>query len=96
MRYLVTGAGGFLGLYIVEQLRDRGDQVRALARRKYAELERLQVEAVQGDVQDAAAVARACAGIDCVIHTAGVAGLAGPWKHYYGINTLGTQNVIAA
>lgn len=96
MQYLVTGAGGFLGLYIVEQLRAQGHAVRALARRKYAALDALGVESVQGDVQDSAAIARACTGVECVIHTAGVAGLAGPWRHYYSINTLGTLNVIDA
>ena len=29
---LVTGAGGFLGLYLVEQLLARGDRVRAFCR----------------------------------------------------------------
>ena len=32
MNALVTGAGGFLGLYVVEQLTARGDRVRALCR----------------------------------------------------------------
>ena len=32
MKALVTGAGGFLGRYIVEQLVARGDHVRGLAR----------------------------------------------------------------
>ena len=31
-----------------------------------------------------------------VFHVAGVAGIWGPWQHYYATNTLGTQNVIAA
>jgi nucleoside-diphosphate-sugar epimerase len=92
---LVTGAGGFLGRYIVEQLVARGDQVRALARRAYPELGALGVETMQGDVQDAAAVSAACRGIDVVFHVAAIAGIWGPWKTYYGINTLGTENVLA-
>ena len=43
MHALVTGAGGFLGRYIVEQLVARGDRVRTLSRGKYAELDRLGV-----------------------------------------------------
>ncbi len=92
---LVTGAGGFLGQYIVEQLLARGDRVRALARGTYPELERLGVECVRADLRDARATSDACAGVDVVFHAAGVAGIWGPWKHFYGINVVGTQNVIA-
>jgi nucleoside-diphosphate-sugar epimerase len=93
---LVTGAGGFLGRYIVEQLVARGDRVRTLARHRYPELDVLGVEAIQADIQDAAAVANACRGVDTVFHVAAVAGIWGPWRHYFGINTLGTRNVVAA
>ena len=34
MNALVTGAAGFLGLYVVEQLAARGDHIRALCRRR--------------------------------------------------------------
>jgi nucleoside-diphosphate-sugar epimerase len=95
MNALVTGAGGFLGLYIVEQLVARGDQVRALARGEYPALARLGVDVVRGDVRDRQAVASACRGVDTVFHVASVAGIWGTWDHYYGINTLGTENVIA-
>jgi uncharacterized protein YbjT (DUF2867 family) len=36
MRYLVTGATGFVGGHIVDRLRDRGDAVRALVRQPRA------------------------------------------------------------
>jgi nucleoside-diphosphate-sugar epimerase len=92
---LVTGGGGFLGLYVVEQLVARGDKVRVLCRGTYPRLNELDVECVTGDVRDAAAVAQACAGVDTVFHVAAVSGIWGPWEHYHGINTLGTDNVIA-
>ena len=95
MHALVTGAAGFLGCYIVEQLVARGDRVRALVRRKVPALEALGVECVQGDIVDAAAVERACRGVEVVFHVAAVAGIWGPWEHFYKTNTLGTQNVIA-
>ena len=91
---LVTGAGGFLGLYLVEQLKSRGDRVRALCRRQVAELDALGVETVLADLRDAEAVAAACEGIDVVFHVAGVAGIWGSWEHFYGINTLGTRHVL--
>ena len=37
---------------------------------------------------------RACSGVDVVYHAAGVAGIWGPWQHYFGINTVGTRHVI--
>lgn len=95
MRALVTGAGGFLGQYLVEQLVSRGDQVRCLARGRYPQLEQLGVECRQGDLRDPRLAAAACEGMDIVFHAAGVAGIWGPWSHYHSINTLATCNVIA-
>jgi nucleoside-diphosphate-sugar epimerase len=92
---LVTGGGGFLGRYIVEQLVARGDQVRTFSRGAYPELKTTKVEAWRGDLRDAATTAAACAGMDVVFHAAGVAGIWGPWDHFFGINTLGTRNVVA-
>ncbi len=95
MYALVTGAGGFLGRYIAEQLVARGDQVRSFSRGDYPELGKLGIQLVQGDLRDPPAVARACAGVDVVFHTAGVAGIWGPRDYFHGINARGTQNVIA-
>lgn len=95
MKALVTGGGGFLGRYIVEQLVARGDQVRSISRKHYPELEQLGVECLQGDLQDASTAEAACADVDVVYHTAAVAGIWGPWQHYYGINAIATENVLA-
>lgn len=95
MKALVTGGGGFLGLYIVEQLCERGDEPRVFCRGHYPRLEELNVECVRGDVRDADAVAAACDGVDTVFHVAAVPGVWGPWDHYHSINTVGTENVIA-
>lgn len=95
MQALVTGGGGFLGLYIVEQLVARGDRVRVLCRGDYPRLDELGVERMTGDIRDPAGVAAACRGMDTVFHVAAISGIWGPWDHYYGINTVGTQNVIA-
>lgn len=92
---LVTGGGGFLGLYIVEQLVARGERVRVLCRGKYPRLKELGIESISADIRDAAAVTAACAGVDTVFHAAAVSGIWGPWDHYHGVNTLGTRNVLA-
>ncbi len=95
MRALVTGAGGFLGQYLVQQLLERGDQVRCVARGHYPQLERWGAECRQGDLRDPQVAAAACEGRDVVYHAAGVAGIWGPWQHYHSINTLATSNIIA-
>ncbi len=96
VKALVTGAGGFLGRYVVEQLVARGDQVRCFARGDYPELKTLGAETIRGDIRDGDSVMRACESIDVVFHTAAVAGVWGPWEYFYSINTTGTENVIAA
>jgi len=95
MQALVTGGGGFLGLYVVEQLLNDGVSVRVFCRGHYDAFDRLDVDVVSGDVRDATTVASACQGIDTVFHVAAVPGIWGSWKMFHGINTVGTQNVIA-
>lgn len=94
MKVFVTGATGFLGQYVVEQLLARGDAVRGLCRRAAPELERLGVEVVRGDVVDRAAVVAACNGVDAIVHTAAIAGIWGPWQRFYATNVLGTRYVL--
>lgn len=76
MRILVTGGTGFIGRHVVGALLARGDQVRVLAR---GASERLpaDVEPIQGDVRDAAAVGRSVDGVDAVIHLAASIAVAG-------------------
>lgn len=94
-RALVTGGGGFLGRYLVELLVARGVRVRVVARNRYPELDCLGVESVPGDLRAPQVAADACRDVDVVYHTAGVAGIWGPWEHYYGLNTLATENIVA-
>ena len=91
---LVTGAGGFLGLYLVEQLVARGVSVCALCRGSYPQLDVLGVRTVQADIRDREKTVAALRGVDVVFHTAAIAGIWGPWELFYGINTLGTRHVI--
>ena len=95
MNSLVTGAGGFLGGYIVDRLLTRGDRVRTFSRGDYAALKRPGVEIVRGDIRDVEAVADACRGVDTVFHVAARPGIWGRWSDYYQANTLGTENIVA-
>jgi len=93
---LVTGGGGFLGRYIVEQLLRRGDRVTVFARGNYPELVAQGVHLVRGDLRDRDAIVHACQGAQIVYHVAAKAGLWGPWDDFYTVNVIGTENVIAA
>lgn len=94
MKVLVTGGGGFLGLYITEQLVQRGDEVHVLCRGQYDRLDELGVTCHRADIRDADAVQTACAGMDAAIHTAAVPGIWGSWNTFHSINTQGAANVI--
>lgn len=95
----VTGATGLIGSNICEQLRARGDRVRALARRgsEIAPLQALGVEIVDGDIADAASVLRASSGCEAVVHSAAVLGgvTQDPNEHLR-VNTGGVGNVLDA
>ena len=91
---LVTGATGFLGRYLVEQLRARGDQVRALVRREDPDLRRCGAQLCLSDLGDAQGVAAACRDVETVYHVAGVAGIWGPWDYFHAVNTVGTRHVL--
>jgi nucleoside-diphosphate-sugar epimerase len=92
---LVTGARGFLGRYIVEQLLARGDRVRALCREPDPQVAGLGAEVARGDLCDRPAVIAACQGVEVVFHAGGIAGMGGKWKRYWEINVRGTENVVA-
>ncbi len=95
MKALVTGAGGFLGFAIVEQLLAAGHEPRAFARRPTDDLARLGVPLALGDLRDPAVVAAACEGCDVVFHAAGVAGIWGPWDRFWDANVVGSRHVLS-
>lgn len=93
---LVTGGGGFLGKAIVRQMLAKGHRVASFSRRRYPQLDALDVPQYRGDIADAGAVEDALKGKDAVFHTAAKAGVWGAFDDYFHTNVTGTQNVIAA
>jgi len=95
---LVTGATGLLGSHIVEQLRLRGRPVRVLVRAgsDTAWLRTQDVEFVEGDLSNPAALAKACAGAEVVYHAAARVGDWGPWPDFVKITIEGTRNLAKA
>ncbi len=76
MKALVTGATGFVGGHLVDQLLEHGDDVTALVRspRKAEPFAARGVRLVPGDLADRAAMREAAAGQDVVYHVAGLTG----------------------
>ena len=70
---LITGATGFIGRQLTRDLVDQGERVRVLARdrRKAWELFGDTVEISLGDLNDPAALARACREVEIIYHVAG-------------------------
>ncbi len=105
---LVTGAGGFIGSHLVEELLERGQRVRALVRYTSSggigflheithRCERLEI--VYGDMRDARAVRQAAAGCHRIYHLAALIGI--PYSYiapdsYVAVNIQGTLHVLEA
>ncbi|HMJ57115.1 MAG TPA: NAD(P)-dependent oxidoreductase [Polyangiaceae bacterium] len=98
LKVLVTGASGFLGSHVAEQLAEAGHEVLALVRkssnRKFlATLPN--VTFVYGSVEDASAVEDATRGVDAIVHAAGLV-KARDAREFEKINVDGTKNLLAA
>lgn len=95
MRVLITGATGYLGQHLVAAFRAAGHATVAFSR--HAGASGVGGETFDGDVRDAAALARAAAGCDAVCHSAALVSL---WRRrpaeFDEVNVGGLANVLAA
>lgn len=97
MRYLVTGATGFLGRRLALRLRDAGHEVRAVVRDPAGarDLAAAGVELFSGDITDRSSLQAPMMGTDGVFHLAALYKLGrrnvGSAEH---VNVTGTRNVL--
>jgi len=108
-KVLVTGAGGFIGSHLVENLVNQGANVRAFVRyNSRGEAGHLsflpsetfsKLEIVAGDLRDLTAVTMAMEGVDVVLHLGALIAIPYSYKHPANVvdaNIIGTMNVLLA
>jgi len=99
MRALVTGATGFVGAAVARALLREGWEVRALARKgsDRRNLRHIAVDVVEGDLNDAASLSPAVAGVEALFHVAADYRLgAFDPRELYRTNVDGTRHILNA
>jgi nucleoside-diphosphate-sugar epimerase len=92
---LVTGGSGYFGLLMVQELRDRGQDVRVLDLND-ADDRPAEVELVLGDIRDPATVRRALEGVDVVYHNVAQVPLAKDPEAFESVNVGGMKVLLEA
>ena len=94
MRWLVTGATGFIGTTLIERLLARGDGVHALVRDtgRASELREMGADLVRGDVALPNSFAEAVPDVDVVVHLAGLV-KAMSREEFFSVNVEGTRSL---
>lgn len=95
--FLVTGAAGFVGGYVLAALRERGGRVLGMVRRRAqgAKIRALGAEPVEGDVTEPGSLSRVMEGVYSIVHLAAVNRGRGGLSMEM-VNHQGTVNVLAA
>lgn len=93
----ITGGGGFLGRYIIEQLISLNcKKIISYGRSQQPELVEMGVEVICGDISNSELLSNNSKGVDILFHTAAKAGIWGKYKEFYNTNVEGTKSVIVA
>jgi dihydroflavonol-4-reductase len=97
MKVLVTGASGFVGSTLCEELNRRGLDPHCLMRKtsSLANLSQSKFRAVDGDLRSPEALEKAVADAEVIFHVAGVVA-ARSREDFFAANSTGTRNLLAA
>jgi nucleoside-diphosphate-sugar epimerase len=96
MRYLVTGAAGFIGGALVQRLASEECQVRGVLHRTQPTFFHPNVEYVTGDITNKEFLKGVLDKVDVVFHCAAFVKDYGPKQEFYQVNIEGTKNLVAA
>jgi dihydroflavonol-4-reductase len=94
---LITGATGFIGSHVAEQLLRKGYTVRAFVRKSSSKenLSGVAVEYIEGDYKNLDSLKKAVSGVDYIYHIAGTT-KAKTEQGYIEGNVLATENLLKA
>ncbi|HKZ37626.1 MAG TPA: NAD-dependent epimerase/dehydratase family protein [Chryseolinea sp.] len=94
---LVTGASGFLGFHLVEELLKKGYLVRVITRRIMKKIEgEPNLEIVYGDIRDPECVRMAVEGVHTIYHCASITTNKGSWHDFEETIINGTRYLLNA
>lgn len=101
MKILITGISGRIGANLAKTLVKAGHEVRGLVwanDRRLDKLAALDVELVEGTIENPTDVEKAAAGVEVICHLAGAFQGGGPFtdQQYFEINVCGTFNILQA
>lgn len=99
LRYLITGAAGFIGPHLIRKMVSMGHQCRCLVRSKSntESLKELGVELIEGDVTDSESLSGIADGIDCIFHMATLGHMSNfevTEDMFNKVNVQGTKNIM--
>ncbi len=95
MKALVTGASGFIGSHLCEELVKKGYEVTCLVKKtsNLKWIEHLNLDFIIGDCTDVRSIQDIKNGFDYIFHLAGLTKSCSK-KDFFTINTLGTENLV--
>ena len=96
MKVLLTGATGFLGKYVIEELKNNSYQVVAFGRNEKIGKTLIDenVEFFKGDIDNLDDLFKASQDCTAIIHAAALSAVWGKWEDFYNANVLGTKNIV--
>lgn len=96
MRVLVSGATGFLGKYILDELSKHNYKIVATGRNieQGKKLENKCIRFIPSDLRDLDSLRALFKDIDIVVHAGALSSVWGNPKDFYDINFIGTKNII--
>ena len=97
MKFVITGASGFIGSRLTHYLAGNGHEVKALVRHKEKAVpfESKGISTAIADITNKSTLSEAFTGADAVIHLAALFNRPeATWDDYYEVNVHGTLNVM--
>lgn len=99
MKIFISGATGFIGGHLSENLIKEGHEIKTIVREssKVSFIKALGVEMTYGDISDYSSVKTAMKGCEMVYHMATVSSRTNlEYEYYYAVNVKGTDNIMQA